>query len=228
MQNGNDQINSEKINAEKALAPPDYIQSELTHQQAEVNNFQQASNPNIQAPYSMGMNNPQFNQPQAQYPMGIVNPQCNQPYAMYPMGMNNPQFNQPQAMYPMGMNNPQFNQPLQSPINISNTLVNQPQTPSVINVTVNQPTQEKTVRVCDIPPSHLKLAIFSTLCCFFPIGLFAIFKSYEVDSAVAKGEYSRALQASVATRRYARIAIGVGCLAICLIIVLSTTTRKSY
>ncbi|XP_004207566.2 uncharacterized protein LOC100197460 [Hydra vulgaris] len=232
MQNGNDPINSEKINEEKASAPPDYFQSQLIHQQTGVNNFQQASNPNIQTPNPMGMNNPQLNQPQAPYPMGMNNPQFNQPQAMYPMGIVNPQFNQPQAMYPMGMNNPQFNQPQQYlntpqlPINNSNNIVNQPQNSNVININVNQSTKEKTVLV-EIPPSHMRLAICSCLCCFWPIGLFAIMKSYEVDSAFAAGDYSRAQQASISARKYARIAIAVGCFVICVIAIIMFT-RRSY
>ncbi|XP_047137371.1 uncharacterized protein LOC124813859 [Hydra vulgaris] len=222
-------------------APPGYFESQLTHQQAGINNFQHANNPNFQinlpqppcpmemnnnqfkqlrAPYPIKTNNYQYNQSQTPYSMGMNSFQFNQPETSYLVEANNTQFNQSQVLYPIGMINSQFNHPQhqlhnpQLPSNTNNTQISQPQTSNIINVNVNQPTKENTVFV-QHPQNHMGLAIFSCLCCFCPVGICAIFKAYEVDSAFAVGQFTRAQNASNAARTLARIAILVGCLIIC-------------
>ncbi|KAF0044456.1 hypothetical protein F2P81_003614 [Scophthalmus maximus] len=42
------------------------------------------------------------------------------------------------------------------------------------------------------PRDYLGLAIFSMLCCFWPLGIFAFYYSHKTGKAIAKGDFSRA------------------------------------
>lgn len=59
-------------------------------------------------------------------------------------------------------------------------------------------------------PDHLVYAIMATICCCWPIGLFAIFKSIECRSAINRGDVNTAMHLSRQTRRLANWTIGVG------------------
>lgn len=62
------------------------------------------------------------------------------------------------------------------------------------------------------PPSedHMCRAIFATLCCFWPVGIFAIMKASEARSAYARGDAAGGQSASASARQLSNIAIGVG------------------
>ena len=140
----------------------------------------------------MGINNPQFNQPPGQYPMGINNPQFNQLQPQYPMGVNsqiNPQMtmggntlvNQPQVMT--------FTIRLRvlywkyyNILHLIKYIFKILQSNQVITVNVNQPTATKEeILIVTQPPNHKVLALFSCLCCIWPIGALALYKSCEVS-----------------------------------------------
>ncbi len=61
------------------------------------------------------------------------------------------------------------------------------------------------------PPiqNNLAKAIFSTVCCCFPIGIVAIINAAQVNSKQAAGDYSGAVEAAKNADKYANISIGI-------------------
>jgi len=73
-----------------------------------------------------------------------------------------------------------------------------------------------------LPPNYMSLSLFACLCCFFPLGLFAINKSSQVDDAVRRGDLVAAKKASQSARLLAGIAIVIGSVS-CLFLVIVLT-----
>lgn len=67
-------------------------------------------------------------------------------------------------------------------------------------VTMNQPP----------PPDHMNLAIFVTLCCFWPTGIIAILKASEARSAINRGDILTAQSSSRSAKQMANISIIAG------------------
>ncbi|XP_076472208.1 uncharacterized protein LOC143301658 [Babylonia areolata] len=84
-------------------------------------------------------------------------------------------------------------------------------------VVTNQPVRAMAVTTV---PDHMGLAIFTTLCCCWPLGLVAIMRAQESRRAVERGDITAATTYSTEARRYSMWAIAGGCVSIVLIIVI--------
>ncbi|OWF36528.1 proline-rich transmembrane protein 1-like [Mizuhopecten yessoensis] len=85
------------------------------------------------------------------------------------------------------------------------------------------------------PPDYMNRAIFTTICCFWPVGIFAIMKASEAKNAYARGDFLGAKSNSDSARRLSNIAIfaGVASIVVSMIIVgvyvgLIMTNMRSY
>ncbi len=63
------------------------------------------------------------------------------------------------------------------------------------------------------PPSHMALAVLTTICCCLPFGIVAIIKANEVSNYYALGKYDAALLASADAQKWSVIALICGLLA---------------
>lgn len=86
-------------------------------------------------------------------------------------------------------------------------------------VVVNQPVSG-TGMVTQAVPDHMGLAIFTTLCCCWPLGLVAIMRASESRRALERGDLRAASTYSMEARRYSMWAIAGGCISIVLTIVI--------
>ncbi|XP_025084748.1 proline-rich transmembrane protein 1-like isoform X1 [Pomacea canaliculata] len=96
-------------------------------------------------------------------------------------------------------------------------------------VIVTQPVAA--VPVVHSVPDNMGLAIFTTLCCCWPIGLFAIMKASESRTALESGDIQRAQTLSQESRRLSLFSIIGGIVSIVIFIiaaVFSITNRSSY
>ncbi|PVD33590.1 hypothetical protein C0Q70_04847 [Pomacea canaliculata] len=108
------------------------------------------------------------------------------------------------------------------------------QTPQ--SYTSNQSTVVVTQPVAAVPVVHsvqdnMGLAIFTTICCCWPIGLFAIMRASESRTALASGDFQRAQTLSQESRRFSLFAIAGGCVSIVIVIVavvVTITNRSNY
>ncbi|OWF36529.1 proline-rich transmembrane protein 1-like [Mizuhopecten yessoensis] len=85
------------------------------------------------------------------------------------------------------------------------------------------------------PPDFMNRAIFTTICCFWPVGIFAIMKASEAKNAYARGDFQGARSSSNSARQLSNIAIfaGVASIVVSMIIVgvyvgLVMTNMRSY
>lgn len=60
------------------------------------------------------------------------------------------------------------------------------------------------------PPDYMNRAIFVTICCFWPTGIFAIMKASESRSAYARGDVHSARSNSNSARQLSNISIMAG------------------
>ncbi|XP_025084746.1 proline-rich transmembrane protein 1-like isoform X1 [Pomacea canaliculata] len=80
-------------------------------------------------------------------------------------------------------------------------------------------------------PDNMGLAVFATICCCWPIGIFAIMKASESRTALASGDFQRAQTLSQQSRRFALFSIlgGIGSVIIVIIsVVVRINNRSSY
>ena len=69
------------------------------------------------------------------------------------------------------------------------------------------------------PPSdYMIYTIFSTICCFWPVGIAAIVRSTECRAAIARGDMAAAEEKSRAARHLANWAVGVGSVLVALVV----------
>ncbi|XP_002738941.1 proline-rich transmembrane protein 1-like [Saccoglossus kowalevskii] len=66
----------------------------------------------------------------------------------------------------------------------------------------------------DVPNDYLCLALFTTICCFWPISLFAVIKSRNVHRAMWQGDAFTAHRSSIWARRLSIISLVIGLLVI--------------
>ncbi|PVD33586.1 hypothetical protein C0Q70_04843 [Pomacea canaliculata] len=83
------------------------------------------------------------------------------------------------------------------------------------------------VPVCSQCARQHGLAIFTTLCCCWPIGLFAIMKASESRTALASGDFQRAQTLSQDSRRLSCFSIAGGCVSIVIVIIVVVTMVTS-
>ncbi|XP_002737561.1 proline-rich transmembrane protein 1-like [Saccoglossus kowalevskii] len=93
---------------------------------------------------------------------------------------------------------PNYGQSLHASTNITNVMYQPGQ-----NVTMTTITQSR-------PADYMGLAIFATICCCWPIGIFAIIKASQVGSSFNGGDYAGAKEASDSARKLSYISIGCG------------------
>ncbi|XP_072113509.1 proline-rich transmembrane protein 1-like [Mobula birostris] len=60
------------------------------------------------------------------------------------------------------------------------------------------------------PHDYLPIAVLTTVCCFWPTGIFAIFKAVQVRTAIARGDMVSAEIASREARNFSFISLAVG------------------
>ncbi|XP_022307414.1 proline-rich transmembrane protein 1-like [Crassostrea virginica] len=60
------------------------------------------------------------------------------------------------------------------------------------------------------PPDYMTRAIFVTICCFWPTGIFAIMKASESRSAYARGDFQSARSNANSARQLSNISIMAG------------------
>ncbi|XP_057307888.1 uncharacterized protein LOC130645805 isoform X2 [Hydractinia symbiolongicarpus] len=175
---------------EKSGPPPGYTDASYPSQQQPYPPQQQPYSPE-QQPY------PPQQQP---YPLQQQQPQ---PY----LPENSSQYPQQQYVYPAQQPQQQYMQGQEQGF-ASNTQT---------TVVVSQP--QAFVQAPVYVENYAALSWFACLCCCWPIGIAAIVKSSEVNSAMAAGDFRRAQVASSDAKKYAIIAIICGLILVPLIIV---------
>ncbi|XP_077978571.1 uncharacterized protein LOC144434008 [Glandiceps talaboti] len=67
------------------------------------------------------------------------------------------------------------------------------------------------------PPDHLALAIFATVCCFWPTGIFAILRASDARVAAARNDLTTAWDHANKAKKMSCVSIGIGIALILLI-----------
>lgn len=60
------------------------------------------------------------------------------------------------------------------------------------------------------PDNNMILAIFTTLCCCLPIGIYAIYKASKVNEYYALKQYDAAIATAAEAKKFSFIGIGLG------------------
>ncbi|XP_065064565.1 proline-rich transmembrane protein 1-like [Rhopilema esculentum] len=77
------------------------------------------------------------------------------------------------------------------------------------------------------PPNHMALSIITCFCCCWPVSLFAIIKSNEVDNATRRGDLTAANAASARAKKLNRISMSLGlCFYILLVVLVVMRVAK--
>uniref|UniRef100_A0A0B7B998 Proline-rich transmembrane protein 1 n=2 Tax=Arion vulgaris TaxID=1028688 RepID=A0A0B7B998_9EUPU len=84
-------------------------------------------------------------------------------------------------------------------------------------VLVQQPRQTTTVIVRETQ-SYMGLAVFACLCCFWPLGLVAIFRANASQNSLAMGDYEGAANKGREARTYSLISIVLGIVLLAIIV----------
>ncbi|KAK3101963.1 hypothetical protein FSP39_007670, partial [Pinctada imbricata] len=66
---------------------------------------------------------------------------------------------------------------------------------------------------------YMNRAVIATICCFWPVGIFAIMKSSECRSALSRGDISAAQEHSNSARQLSNVAILVGGISVVVVII---------
>ncbi|KAH3832512.1 trafficking regulator of GLUT4 1-like [Dreissena polymorpha] len=103
--------------------------------------------------------------------------------------------------------------------------VNQSSSPVLV---INQPTQNMVCVVQERPPDYTCLAIFSCLCCFWPLGLVAIILAIQATSLSDTGHYDAAKRLSNTTLGFIITSIIIGIACIVVFAVIYTGAHRSY
>lgn len=95
-------------------------------------------------------------------------------------------------------------------------------------VVLNQPVSQG--MAVGTVPDHMGLAIFTTICCCWPLGLVAIMRAQESRRALERGDVSSASTYSAEARRYSMWAIAGGLLSLVVaaVIIAVIVTSNSY
>ncbi|XP_071099322.1 proline-rich transmembrane protein 1-like [Haliotis cracherodii] len=160
-------------------------------------------------------------------------------YSAYP-GQSNPAYSapqygeQPQQQQQYGMPQQQYGMPPQQygmpqqPQQYG--MQQQPQQYGMqqqTNVVVNQPGVNYSA-VHTNAPDNMGLAIFATICCFWPLGIVAIMRASEARNALTQGDMNGAVLLSAQSRRLSLWAVACGCISIVLIIVIVVAYVVTY
>ncbi|XP_006811169.1 proline-rich transmembrane protein 1-like [Saccoglossus kowalevskii] len=70
------------------------------------------------------------------------------------------------------------------------------------------------------PPNYLPLAIFATVCCFMPTGIFAILRASDANTAFARNDMTTAWKQAKRAKTLSYISIGIGCCSFLLVLIL--------
>lgn len=77
-------------------------------------------------------------------------------------------------------------------------------------VVVTQPSGATVVVAQSLPPDNLLLSVLACLCCFCPVGMFAIMYSWQAKSANEHQDYTAALRYGSKAKKLAMISITIG------------------
>ncbi|XP_065665983.1 proline-rich transmembrane protein 1-like isoform X2 [Hydra vulgaris] len=81
-------------------------------------------------------------------------------------------------------------------------------TANPVNVSISQSAQPQADQ--PLPSSHAFMAWFSCLCCFWPLGLIAVYYSNKVNSAISIGDREKAILASKKAKIFSTISLVIG------------------
>ncbi|KAK7099372.1 proline-rich transmembrane protein 1-like isoform X2 [Littorina saxatilis] len=85
-------------------------------------------------------------------------------------------------------------------------------------VVMTQPTQQG--MIINNVPDNMGLAIFTTICCCWPLGIVAIMRAQESRRALDRGDMLSAGTLSAESRRYSMWAIAGGCVSIVIAVII--------
>ena len=84
------------------------------------------------------------------------------------------------------------------------------------------------------PHDYMPIAVLTTICCFWPTGIIAIFKAVQVRTALARGDLVSAEIASREARNFSFISLAVGiaamvlCTILTVVIIIAAQHHENY
>lgn len=100
-------------------------------------------------------------------------------------------------------------------------------TPAVTAVVVSQPGNVPIIPAQPYPQSYMAVSVVGCLCCIWPIGICVMIASWNVQSAIARGDITSAQSSSKTAKIINIINFGMGCLLI-LTAIIVTSSLRSY